>query len=216
MSIRKKIQFCCRTDTSKNGEERWTNEMIRGALVHKRVRKYQHDWLYLQSINSIKHQQRRHLGFGVYIDICPCYKRTFGRYVKIPLPRLRWNLAQLAARAGNSSGNPGVPWEDLPPRWAGSQGAAFRERTAIQQEGRAGAAHQRAGRAGAARQQEDGQLGSQEADSELGPRRECCWGRQLLLSPSPRLVLGPGEGLNNVYFLWWADHRASFLKIVRP
>ncbi len=33
-----------------------TTEKVRGALVHKRGRKYQHDWLYLQSINSIKHQ----------------------------------------------------------------------------------------------------------------------------------------------------------------
>ncbi len=39
----------------------------RRAAVHKRVRKYQHDWLYLQSINSIKHQLRRHLGFCVFI-----------------------------------------------------------------------------------------------------------------------------------------------------
>ncbi len=29
---------------------------VRGALIHKRGRKYRHDWLYLQSINSIKHQ----------------------------------------------------------------------------------------------------------------------------------------------------------------
>ncbi len=28
----------------------------RGATVHKGGRKYQHDWLYLQSINSTKHQ----------------------------------------------------------------------------------------------------------------------------------------------------------------
>jgi hypothetical protein len=28
----------------------------RRATVHKRGRKYQHDWLYLQAINSIKHQ----------------------------------------------------------------------------------------------------------------------------------------------------------------
>jgi hypothetical protein len=27
---------------------------VRGALVHKRGRIYQHDWLYLQSVNSIK------------------------------------------------------------------------------------------------------------------------------------------------------------------
>jgi hypothetical protein len=39
----------------------------RGATVHMRGRKYQHDWLYLQSINSIKHQYRRHLGFCVII-----------------------------------------------------------------------------------------------------------------------------------------------------
>jgi hypothetical protein len=48
--------------------EMWTNEKVRGALVHTRGRKYQHDWLYLQSINSIKHQWRRHLGFGVFTD----------------------------------------------------------------------------------------------------------------------------------------------------
>ncbi len=28
----------------------------RGAIVHKSGRKYQHNWLYLDSINSIKHQ----------------------------------------------------------------------------------------------------------------------------------------------------------------
>ncbi len=39
----------------------------RGATVHKRGRKYQRDWLYLQSINSIKHQWRRHIGFCVFI-----------------------------------------------------------------------------------------------------------------------------------------------------
>ncbi len=38
----------------------------RGATVHKWSRKYQHDWLYLQSINSIKHQWRWHLGFCVF------------------------------------------------------------------------------------------------------------------------------------------------------
>ncbi len=27
----------------------WTSEKVRGATVHKRGRKYQHDWLYLQS-----------------------------------------------------------------------------------------------------------------------------------------------------------------------
>ncbi len=38
--------------------------------VHKRGRKYQRDWIYLQSMNSIKQQLRRHLGFGVFLVIC--------------------------------------------------------------------------------------------------------------------------------------------------
>jgi hypothetical protein len=33
-----------------------TSEKVKRPLVHKKSRKYQHDWLYLQSINSIKHQ----------------------------------------------------------------------------------------------------------------------------------------------------------------
>ncbi len=33
-----------------------TREKVRGAIVPKAGRKYQHDWLYLQSINSIKNQ----------------------------------------------------------------------------------------------------------------------------------------------------------------
>ncbi len=59
--------------TQGRGEGGWgwmrTSEKVRGALVHKRGRKYQHDWLYLLSINSIKHQWRRHLWFGVFIVI---------------------------------------------------------------------------------------------------------------------------------------------------
>ncbi len=35
-----------------------TREKVRGAIVHNAGRKYQHDWLYLQSINFIKHQHR--------------------------------------------------------------------------------------------------------------------------------------------------------------
>jgi hypothetical protein len=31
-------------------------EKVRGAIVHKDGRKYQYDWIYLQSINSNKHQ----------------------------------------------------------------------------------------------------------------------------------------------------------------
>ncbi len=33
-----------------------TREKVSGAIVHKAGRKYLHNWLYLQSINSIKHQ----------------------------------------------------------------------------------------------------------------------------------------------------------------
>ncbi len=47
---------------------------VRGATVHKKIRKYQHDWLYLQSINSIKHRQRRHLGFCVFIVTSSMHK----------------------------------------------------------------------------------------------------------------------------------------------
>jgi hypothetical protein len=45
-----------------------TRENVRWAVVHKAARKFQHDRLYLQSINSTKHQKRRHLEFGVFID----------------------------------------------------------------------------------------------------------------------------------------------------
>ncbi len=42
-------------DFGKGG--RWTRKKVRGAIVHKAgCQKYQHDWLYLQSINSVKHQ----------------------------------------------------------------------------------------------------------------------------------------------------------------
>jgi hypothetical protein len=39
----------------------------RGATVHKRGRKYQHDRLYLQFMYSIKHQKRLNLGFCIFI-----------------------------------------------------------------------------------------------------------------------------------------------------
>ncbi len=35
--------------------ESWTKEKVRGVTVHKMGRKYQQDWLHLQSINSDKH-----------------------------------------------------------------------------------------------------------------------------------------------------------------
>ncbi len=49
------ITYPC-TFSQREGGGRSTSEKVRGALVHKRGRKYQHGWLYLQSINSIKHQ----------------------------------------------------------------------------------------------------------------------------------------------------------------
>ncbi len=57
----------------------------RGALVYKWGRKYQHDWLYLQSINSIKRQKRRQLGFGVFIVIWSMDTRT-EIYKKLNVP----------------------------------------------------------------------------------------------------------------------------------
>ncbi len=39
----------------RGGGESWTREKVKGATVHKAGSKYQHDWLYLQSINSNKH-----------------------------------------------------------------------------------------------------------------------------------------------------------------
>ncbi len=51
---------CTYSHTDGGGE--LTREKVRGAIVHKAGQKYQHDWLYLQSISSIEHQWRRHLG----------------------------------------------------------------------------------------------------------------------------------------------------------
>jgi hypothetical protein len=52
----------------------------RGALVYKWGRKYQHDCITsLKTINSIKHQYRQHLGFGVFIDI---------RSMHLPVPTM--------------------------------------------------------------------------------------------------------------------------------
>ena len=52
-------------NTGKGREVNWREG--RGALVYKRGQKYQHIWLYVRSINSIKQHQRRHLGFDVFI-----------------------------------------------------------------------------------------------------------------------------------------------------
>jgi hypothetical protein len=52
--------------TGKGGEG-WTSEKVRGALVHKRGQKYQHDWLCLQSNNS-KTPVKTTFGFDVFVD----------------------------------------------------------------------------------------------------------------------------------------------------
>jgi hypothetical protein len=53
--------------TGKGGGGELTRVKI--TALRKAGRKYQHDRLYLQSINSIKHPYRRHVGFGVFIVI---------------------------------------------------------------------------------------------------------------------------------------------------
>ncbi len=77
--------------TGKGGGGRWTSEKVRGPLVNKRDWKYQHDCLYLNSINSInsiKHQQRRHLGFGVFKVLWPMHVLYLGDQTRrnSPLP----------------------------------------------------------------------------------------------------------------------------------
>ena len=100
---------------------RWTSEKVRGALVNKKCRKYQHDWLYLQSINSNKHQYRRHLGYDVFLVTWSmvtlllgyllhvnslfknmrkyCYKKSSAHCPKVILPLLRnpkiWKIIYL-------------------------------------------------------------------------------------------------------------------------
>ncbi len=65
------------------GQREWQQYTIivpssMGATVHKLVRKYHHEWMYLQSIKSVKHnaaksiyrsilKKSRHIGFGVAI-----------------------------------------------------------------------------------------------------------------------------------------------------
>jgi hypothetical protein len=53
------LSHCVRvqyTYSHKGGGGRANKREGRGAIIHKSGRKYQHDWLYLQSINSIKHK----------------------------------------------------------------------------------------------------------------------------------------------------------------
>ncbi len=92
--------------TGKGGE--LTRE-VRGAIVPKAGQKYQHDWLYPQSLNSIK----RHLGFVVFIgSLCrrakakdyPSIKRTNQSMISPLLSALCCPARHLAV--GNISGQP--------------------------------------------------------------------------------------------------------------
>ncbi len=57
------------------GSGRSTSEKVRGAQVHKRGRKYQHDLLYHQSINSIKYNKGDIYGLvSLYLVHAPVYK----------------------------------------------------------------------------------------------------------------------------------------------
>ncbi len=86
-----------------------TRDKIRGAIVHKAGRKYQHDWLYLQSINSIKNQWRRHLGFDalssyvVHAAISPSARVGRGRQW------CHWNRHEKAHPQ-----TPHTPWSEIP------------------------------------------------------------------------------------------------------
>ncbi len=92
--------------TWKGGGGRWrkVGETVRGALVHKRDR-YQHDWLCLQSINSSEHQLRRHLGFGVFIDIWSMRSMQCCRVCRL-LPPSCWPWREWCRRLSNSGSRP--------------------------------------------------------------------------------------------------------------
>ncbi len=49
------IKYKCTYSHGEEGGGGWTREKVRGQQFTKLGRKYQHDWLYLQSINSDKH-----------------------------------------------------------------------------------------------------------------------------------------------------------------
>jgi hypothetical protein len=56
VNVYKIITYSQMEGMGEGGGGEQTREKVRGAVVQKAGRKYQHDWLYLQSINSIKHQ----------------------------------------------------------------------------------------------------------------------------------------------------------------
>ncbi len=74
------VTHCIQTGKGGGGVGGSTSEKVRGSLIQKRGRKYQHDRLYLQSINSIKHQLRQHLWSGVFIVIWSM-QRSIGSYL---------------------------------------------------------------------------------------------------------------------------------------
>ncbi len=79
------VWICTYLCTNSDREGGWTSEKARGALVHKRGRKYQPDWLYLQSLNSITPQVKktfrvwclyRYLVHALRSTINPCFRTT--------------------------------------------------------------------------------------------------------------------------------------------
>ncbi len=50
------------------GRENWTREKVKGASVHKAGSKIQHDWLYLQSMNSDKHLPQSPCTRQIFLD----------------------------------------------------------------------------------------------------------------------------------------------------
>ncbi len=73
-----------------------SNQRRLGAIVHKASRKYQHYWLCRQSINSIKHQQRWHLGFGVFIVVLSMLQRYEVRDTRYEVWDTRWKIGDMA------------------------------------------------------------------------------------------------------------------------
>jgi hypothetical protein len=66
------LYTCLLIHIGKGGGE-LTREKVRCAMLHKAVRKYQHDCPYLQSINSIKHTFRVCCLYSYFSPRCKIY-----------------------------------------------------------------------------------------------------------------------------------------------
>jgi hypothetical protein len=61
-----------------------TSEKVRCAMLHKAGRKYQHDCLYLQSINSIKHTFRVCCLYSYFSPRCIIYIEIYNTSHSVP------------------------------------------------------------------------------------------------------------------------------------